>query len=63
MKKDVIILGIHDGHNAGAALTKNGSVAAAIQEDACTDSSPQYLQTLGLVSPFYHKTLVRELEV
>lgn len=36
MKKDVIILGIHDGHNAGAALIKNGSVAAAIQEDKIT---------------------------
>jgi carbamoyltransferase len=31
--KDVIILGIHDGHNAGAALIKNGSVVAAIQEE------------------------------
>jgi hypothetical protein len=35
----------------------------AMEKDDCTDSSPQYLQTLGLVSPFYHKTLVRELEV
>jgi carbamoyltransferase len=33
MKKDIIILGIHDGHNAGAALIKNGSVVAAIQEE------------------------------
>ncbi len=33
MKKDVIILGIHDGHNAGAALVKNGSVVAAMQEE------------------------------
>jgi len=37
MKKDVIILGIHDGHNAGAALIKNGSVAAAIQEERLTN--------------------------
>ncbi len=33
MKKDVIVLGIHDGHNAGAALLKNGSVLAAINEE------------------------------
>ena len=33
MTKDIIILGIHDGHNAGAALIKNGSVVAAIQEE------------------------------
>ena len=33
MKQDIIILGIHDGHNAGAALLKNGSIVAAIQEE------------------------------
>ena len=33
MKKDVLVLGIHDGHNAGAALIKNGSVLAAINEE------------------------------
>ncbi|MBT4824981.1 hypothetical protein HN695_01890 [Candidatus Woesearchaeota archaeon] len=29
----VIVLGINDGHNAGAALVKNGKVVAAIQEE------------------------------
>ena len=33
MKSDIIVLGIHDGHNAGAALIKNGIVVAAIQEE------------------------------
>lgn len=33
MKKDVVVLGIHDGHNAGAALVKNGVVLAAINEE------------------------------
>ncbi|MCL0090490.1 hypothetical protein M1O13_00590 [Dehalococcoidia bacterium] len=33
MKNDVVVLGIHDGHNAGAALVKNGSVVAAISEE------------------------------
>jgi len=33
MAKDVITLGINDGHNAGAALVRNGDVAAAIQEE------------------------------
>ncbi len=32
-KKDVIVLGIHDGHNAGAALIKNGQVSAAVSEE------------------------------
>ncbi len=31
--KDVIALGINDGHTAGAALVHNGRVAAAIQEE------------------------------
>ena len=29
----VIILGIHDGHNAGVALIKDGEVIAAINEE------------------------------
>jgi len=33
MKKDVVVLGIHDGHNAGAALIKNGAVLAALNEE------------------------------
>ena len=33
MAKDVITLGINDGHNAGAALVRSGNVAAAVQEE------------------------------
>ncbi len=33
MPENVITLGINDGHNAGAALVRNGEVAAAIQEE------------------------------
>lgn len=33
MRRDVIVLGVHDGHNASVALVKNGSVVAAIQEE------------------------------
>ncbi|MBA7494023.1 Decarbamoylnovobiocin carbamoyltransferase [subsurface metagenome] len=33
MKREVVVLGIHDGHNAGAALIKNGSILAAISEE------------------------------
>ena len=36
MSKDILILGIHDGHNCGAALTVNGRVAAAICEERLT---------------------------
>ncbi len=30
---DIIVLGIHDGHNAGACLLRNGSIVAAISEE------------------------------
>lgn len=37
MKKDITILGIHDGHNSGAALVRNGRVLAAISEERLTN--------------------------
>lgn len=33
IKQDIYVLGIHDGHNAGAALIKNGAILAAINEE------------------------------
>lgn len=36
MSKDIIILGIHDGHNCGAALSVGGRVLAAICEERLT---------------------------
>jgi carbamoyltransferase len=33
LKPDVVVLGIHDGHDAGAALVVNGEVRAAVQEE------------------------------
>jgi carbamoyltransferase len=30
---DVIVLGVHDGHNAGAAVIRNGEVLAALSEE------------------------------
>src|ERR671920_1648419 len=33
VKRNIIILGISDGHDAGAALIKNGQVMAAVQEE------------------------------
>ncbi len=32
-RRDVLVLGINDGHDAGAALVKNGQVVAAVQEE------------------------------
>jgi carbamoyltransferase len=32
-KRSVTVLGINDGHDAGAALIKDGSVLAAVQEE------------------------------
>jgi carbamoyltransferase len=34
--KDLIILGIHDGHNAGACVLKKGDIIAAISEERIT---------------------------
>lgn len=39
--KDIYILGIHDGHNAGASLVKNGEVVAAISEERLTNTKNQ----------------------
>lgn len=36
MGKDVIILGIHDGHNCGASLSVNGGIVASISEERLT---------------------------
>ena len=36
MSKDIFILGIHDGHNCGATITKNGTVMASICEERLT---------------------------
>ena len=33
MKKSVTVLGIHDGHDAGAALIRSGKGLAALQEE------------------------------
>jgi len=33
VRRDIIVLGINDGHDAGAALIKNGEVLAAVQEE------------------------------
>src|SRR5919199_5745481 len=32
-KGNIIVLGINDGHDAGAALIRNGQVVAAVQEE------------------------------
>ena len=42
MKKNVIVLGIHDGHEASAALIENGEVIAAIAEERLTNMKNQY---------------------
>lgn len=32
-KRSVTVLGVHDGHDAGAALIRDGKVLAALQEE------------------------------
>lgn len=34
---DIYVLGIHDGHNSGAAILKNGKVLAAVNEERLTN--------------------------
>ncbi|MBI4294806.1 MAG: hypothetical protein HY669_01400 [Chloroflexi bacterium] len=41
-QKDVIVLGIHDGHEASAALVKNGRVLAALAEERLTNVKNHY---------------------
>ena len=36
MKRDIWILGVHDGHNCGATIIKNGIVIASINEERIT---------------------------
>lgn len=36
VSKNIYILGIHDGHNCGASLIKNGKVFASVQEERLT---------------------------
>jgi carbamoyltransferase len=33
VKRNILVLGVNDGHDAGAALVKNGKVVAAVQEE------------------------------
>ena len=40
-KKDIYVLGVHDGHGAGAILLKNGSVVAGISEERLTNVKNQ----------------------
>ena len=35
-KRDIYVLGIHDGHNSSAALLKNGKLVGALQEERIT---------------------------
>jgi carbamoyltransferase len=39
--KDIFVLGVHDGHTAGAAIIKNGKVIAAISEERLTNNKNQ----------------------
>ena len=38
----MIILGIHDGHNCGASLFKNGALLIAISEEKITRNKNEY---------------------
>ena len=38
----MIILGIHDGHNCGASLFKNGTLLIAISEERITRNKNEY---------------------
>ncbi|MBN1439939.1 MAG: hypothetical protein JW929_11065 [Anaerolineales bacterium] len=58
MKPSITVLGIHDGHNAGAALVRDGRILAAVLEERLTNiknfsgvpilSIPAVFQTAGI---------------
>jgi len=51
MTNDIIILGIHDGHNAGAALIKNGSAFTTIQENGLIKKNTKHSLHTIVISP------------
>jgi carbamoyltransferase len=50
MQRSVTVLGVHDGHGAGAALIRDGRVLAAIQEERLTNVK-NYSGTPALAIP------------
>ena len=56
MTKDIIILGIHDGHEASAALVKNGEVIAAIAEERLTNIKNHYGTPFNAIRKEWNKT-------
>jgi len=63
MKRDVIVLGIHDGHEASAALVKNGRVVAAIAEERLTNVKNQYGTPRNAIKKVFEISGIEPLEV
>jgi carbamoyltransferase len=63
MKRDVIVLGIHDGHEASAALIKNGEVIAAIAEERLTNVKNQYGSPINSIRKVFEISGVNPADV
>lgn len=61
--KDIIILGIHDGHEASAALIKNGEVLAALTEERLTNVKNEYGTPINAVKKIFEVTDVNPQDI
>jgi len=58
VRRSVTVLGVHDGHDSGAALIRDGKVLAALQEEKLNDyllnarSAPYMISGFGELSRF-----------
>lgn len=63
MKKNIVILGIHDGHEASATLIKNGEVVAAIAEERLTNVKNQYGTPTNAIKKVFEISEIKPSEV
>jgi len=52
-RKDLTVLGINDGHTSGAALVRNGKVAAAVQEERLNNIKNYSGAPIGSIEEVY----------
>jgi len=63
MAKDIIVLGVHDGHEASAALVKNGEVIAAIAEERLTNIKNHYGTPFNSIKKVFEISGIQPAEV
>lgn len=61
MMRDITVLGVHDGHNARAALIKKGSVAATLQEERLNNIKNYSDTSINAVSVIFYARVFRKV--